>query len=77
MNLRTIFREIPTPKTDIESLAESFVSEDSGQNDKANLILKHSTENEKVEEETKKVIETITCEFECQTAKQEWYTIYL
>ena len=64
---------MPKPKTDIESLAKSFVSEDSeaGRNGRANLIDQFSTDDEKAEEETKKVISAITCEFNCKTAKQE------
>ena len=64
---------MPAPKTDLESLAESFVSEDSedAQNSKSSLIDKHNTADEIEEEETKKVIENIiSCEDKCQTAKQ-------
>ena len=71
--MQTIFRDMPAPKTDLESLAESFVSEDSedAQNSKSSLIDKHNTADEIEEEETKKVIENIiSCEDKCQTAKQ-------
>ena len=63
---------MPAPQTDLESLAESFVSEDSpdAQNNRASAIAKHSTADEIAEEETKKVIEAISCENNCQTAKQ-------
>ena len=48
------------------------MSEDSleAQNNRANAIAKHSTADEIAEEETKKVIEAISCENNCQTAKQ-------
>ena len=64
---------MPAPQTDLESLAESFVSEDSenAQNTRSSLIDKHNTPDEIEEEETNKVIETINgCEKNCQTAKQ-------
>lgn len=61
---------MPAPQTDLQSLAESFVSEDSpeAQSGRADAIDKFNTEEEKVEEETKKVIEAIGCENDCQTA---------
>ena len=48
---------MPAPQTDLQSLAESFVSEDSpeAQSGRADAIDKFNTEEEKVEEETKKV----------------------
>ena len=63
---------MPAPQTDLESLAESFVSEDSpeAQNSRASAIAQHSPPEAIVEEETKKVIEAIGCENNCQTAKQ-------